>query len=360
MNLIRKSMNDHRRQRPFVIPVFIPHAGCPHQCLYCDQTRTTDRDRAFPTESQVHAQINRFLSYRRNPRRWTEIAFFGGNFLGLADSQMLQLLDAAGEHIKAGRANGIRFSTRPDTIDEKRLALIRKYPISTVEIGAQSMNASVLTMSRRGHSPDDTVEAVTRLKNNRFRIGVQLMVGLPGESEQETLTSAQQIADLEPDFVRIYPCLVLSGSPLEQWYRQGRFIPLSLEKSVSLVKRIYLLMAVAQITVIRMGLQPTAELNTGAGVLAGPFHPAFGELVYSALWMDALLRTLSSHNVDHRELTIEVHPRSSSRIRGHQNCNLKRLRREHRLAGIKIVPNSRLSYDQAMLNGISCPLIPDE
>jgi histone acetyltransferase (RNA polymerase elongator complex component) len=353
-------MNDHHRHTPFVIPVFIPHAGCPHQCLFCDQTRTTNRDRTFPTESQIDAEINRFLSYRRDHRRWTEISFFGGNFLGLSDSQIMQLLTIADRYIQTGRAQGIRFSTRPDTIDEKRVALIRDYPISTIEIGAQSMNASVLAMSRRGHSPDDTIKAVKLLKNNGFRTGLQMMVGLPAESEQAAVTSAQQMAGLAPDFVRIYPCLVLRGSPLARWYSQGRFVPLSLEKSVSLVKRIYSLMTVRGITVIRMGLQPTTELNSGAGVLAGPFHPAYGELVYSALWMDALRRTLSSHNVNDGNLTIEIHPKAGSRIRGHRRCNLKRLRREYHLTRIKIVPDSQLPRDLSLLNGVSCPLIPDE
>lgn len=353
-------MNEHRRDKPFVIPVFIPHAGCPHQCLFCDQTRTTNRDRTFPTESQIHAEINRFLSYRRDHCRWTEIAFFGGNFLGLAESQILQLLTAVDTYIQSGRAHGIRFSTRPDTIDEKRLALVRNYPISTIEIGAQSMNASVLTMSRRGHSPDDTVKAARLLKSYGFRTGLQMMVGLPGESEQAAVTSAKQMAGLAPDFVRIYPCLVLRGSPLARWYSQGRYAPPSLEQSISLVKRIYLLMAVRGIAVIRMGLQPTTELNTGAGVLAGPFHPAYGELVYADLWMDALRRTLSSTNINGCDLTIEVHPKSGSRIRGHRGRNLKRLRKEYRLSSIKALPNTRLSRDLAMLNGVSCPLIPDD
>jgi histone acetyltransferase (RNA polymerase elongator complex component) len=187
-----------------------------------------------------------------------------------------------------------------------------------------------------------------------------MMVGLPEESEQAAVTSAQQMAGLAPDFVRIYPCLVLRGSPLARWYMQGRYVPLPLEKSVSLVKRIYTLMTVRGIPVIRMGLQPTTELNTGAGVLAGPFHPAYGELVYSALWMDALRRTLSSHSVNGCHLTIEVHPKAGSRIRGHRSCNLKRLHREYRQRSIKIVPNSRLPHDLAILNGVSCPLIPDE
>lgn len=300
------------------------------------------------------------MSYRRDHRRWTEISFFGGNFLGLADSQILRLLAAADEYIQTGRAQGIRFSTRPDTIDERRLALIRNYPISTIEIGAQSMNAPVLTVSRRGHGPDDTVKAVNLLKNKGLRTGLQMIVGLPEESEREAIASARQMAGLAPDFVRIYPCLVLRGSPLARWYSQGRYAPMPLEQSVSLVKQIYLLMRVRGIAVIRMGLQPTTELNTGAGVLAGPFHPAYGDLVYSALWMDALRRTLSSHNVNGCELTIEVHPKSSSQIRGHRSCNLRRLRREYHLSSVNALPNARLPRDLAMLNGVCCPLIPNE
>jgi histone acetyltransferase (RNA polymerase elongator complex component) len=352
-------MNRQQRHKPYVIPVFIPHAGCPHQCLFCDQTRTTNEERGFPTESQVEAQINRFLSYRRDHARWTEIAFFGGNFLGLAEKQISQLLAAADPFIRAGRVQGIRFSTRPDTIDEKRLALIRNHPVSTVEIGAQSMNGPVLMLSRRGHSPDDTVKAITLLKNRTLRIGLQIMVGLPGESEQAAMASAQQMADLEPDFVRIYPCLVLRGSPLARWYSQGRYVPWSLEKSVSLVKRVYRLMSVSGVAVIRMGLQPTTELAAGAGVLAGPFHPAFGDLVYSALWMDAMDKTLSSHDFNGCELTIEAHPHSSSPLRGHRNCNLNGLGRRYGLSSVDILPNVHLPRDLALLNGVCCPLIPD-
>jgi histone acetyltransferase (RNA polymerase elongator complex component) len=342
-----------------VIPVFIPHAGCPHQCLFCDQTRTTNRERVFPTEALIHAEIDRFLSYRRNHRRWTEISFYGGNFLGLADNKILRLLDTADSYIRNGQAQGIRFSTRPDTIDEKRLALIRNYPVSTIEIGAQSMNAAILTALRRGHSPEDTTRAMDLLKNTGCRIGLQMMVGLPGESKQVALTSAHQIAGLAPDFVRIYPCLVLRGSPLAHWYAQGRFAPMSLEESVSLVKRIYLIMAGKDIAVIRMGLQPTAELNTGAGVLAGPFHPAYGELVHSSLWMDALHKTLTHHNLSGCDLTIEAHSKTISRIRGNRNGNLRRLRQENSLLNIRVLPNAQLPRDQALLNGIPCPLIPN-
>jgi histone acetyltransferase (RNA polymerase elongator complex component) len=349
-------MNEPGRQKPFIIPVFIPHAGCPHQCLFCDQTRTTGVDRLFPTVDHLHGEIERFLGYRRDPDRRTEIAFFGGNFLGLSDTRITGLLNLAGSYVRSGRVQGIRFSTRPDTIDARRLALIRSHPVTTIEIGAQSMNAAVLAVSRRGHTPQETIRAMAHLEQYHGRIGLQMMVGLPGDSEPSVLDSARKMADLAPDFVRIYPCLVLKGSPLEQWHQTGRYTPLSLEESIAPVKQIYRLMTSKGIAVIRMGLQPTAELNAGAGVVAGPFHPAFGELVYSSLWLDALRDALETHGFTRLDLTIETHPSAISRVRGHRNANVDRLRREFKLGGIHTRPDSRLAENIVRINGIICPL----
>lgn len=349
-------MNDPGRQKPFIIPVFIPHAGCPHQCLFCDQTRTTGTERRFPTVEHLHAEIERFLGYRRDPDRRTEIAFFGGNFLGLSDARIASLLDAAGSYVRSHRIQGIRFSTRPDTIDARRLALIRNYPVTTIEIGAQSMDAAVLAVSRRGHSPAETVRAMAQLAQHRYQIGLQMMVGLPGDSGPSIINGAYKMADLAPDFVRIYPCLVLKGSPLEQWYHTGRYSPMSLAESIALVKQIYRLMTSRGIAVIRMGLQPTTELNTGAGVVAGPFHPAFGELVYSSMWLDALREALDAHGFTRRDLIIETHPSAISRVRGHHNANVVRLRREFDLDRIRTRPDPRLAENIVRINGITCPL----
>ena len=315
----------------------------------------------MPDRSQIQSEINRFLDYRHDQRRWTEIAFFGGNFLGLADNRILDLLRLTETYLQTGQVQGIRFSTRPDTIDPHHLKLIRDWPVSTIEIGAQSMDASVLAATRRGHSPDDTVRAMALLRSHSSRIGLQMMVGLPGETPQSALASAAQFAALKPDFVRIYPCLVLQDSPLAEWYRQKRYIPMGLGDSILLVKQIYRLMARQGIAVVRMGLQPTAELNPGAGVLAGPFHPAFGELVYCALWFDALDRVLSSqHVLEGSDLIIAVHPAVVSRVRGHRNDNLKRLRAKFDLEDIQTQPCPDMPKDSVTLNGIACPLIPEK
>ena len=352
-------MIDPDRHKPFVIPVFIPHAGCPHRCLFCDQTHTTSKQRVIPSDKEIVQTIDQFLGYRKQSDRWTEISFFGGNFLGLDSNQITHLLDLASAYVETGKVHGIRFSTRPDTINTKRLVLIKNYAVTTIEIGAQSMDVNVLATARRDHHPQDTVSAIELLKKRGYRTGLQIMVDLPGDTPQGTLASAQQIADLAPDFVRIYPCLVLRGSQLALWFANGHYTPMSLTESIALVKKIYRLFTQNQIRVIRMGLQPTTELKFGAGVVAGPFHPAYGELVYSALWMDAFRAHLVAQCLQSCDLTIEVHPKSISCVRGHNNANLDNLRKEFNLTCIDVQSSEHLSRDMTRLNGMPCPMIQE-
>jgi len=276
--------------KPFIVPVFIPHAGCPHQCLFCNQRATTGRSATFPQAGSIRAEIDRFLAYRRDKRRPTEISFYGGNFLGLSPDRIADLLDLAADYVRCAAADGIRFSTRPDTIDPERIELITNYPVTTVELGVQSMRDDVLALCRRGHTSTDVRDAVAGLRTlPELRLGLQMMIGLPGDSEAGALDSAVRIADLGPDFTRIYPTLVLEGSPLARWYSQGRYTPLSLTAAVDLARRISGIFQSRGIPVIRMGLQPTEELSTSAALIAGPFHPAFGDLVHSAAWLDSLI-----------------------------------------------------------------------
>ncbi len=331
--------------RPFVIPVFIPHAGCPHRCIFCDQTRTTGGAAILPTEKQFQDTVDRFLRFRRDPGRFTEIAFFGGNFLGQVPAEVHRLLSMAEPYVRRGSVQGIRFSTRPDTVDEPRMALIRGFAVSTIELGVQTMDDGLLEISRRGHTAAQVVRAVQRIRELSCRLGLQMMVGLPGETGAAALDSARQIALLHPDFVRIYPLLVLEGSPLSRWYRQKRYFPLSLEAAVGRVKELYLLFRRQGIAVIRMGLQPTAELNADSGVLAGPFHPAFGELVHTAVWRDVLQRALGRLDPGERNPMIRLHPRILSRVKGHRNCNVAFLMRGGHLKGLDFQTDHSLPPD---------------
>lgn len=336
---------------PFVIPIFIPHAGCPHRCVFCDQNQTTGQYETLPTVEQLNETVDRFLSFRKDPERYTEISFYGGNFLGLPTENIDCLLGHTRQYIDGGLVQGIRFSTRPDTIDGQRLELLSRFPITTVELGVQSLNDEVLKISRRGHTAVDTLNAVRLLKTCTYRIGLQMMVGLPGDTVERAMTTGDQIAALAPDFVRIYPTVVLKGSPLARWHTRGRFAPLTVDEAVAQVKSLYALFSSKGIKVVRMGLQPTEDLNTDAGIEAGPFHPAFGELVHSALWLDAMINAIEKYNFGGGKLKIKFHPAMMSRVKGHKNKNMKTISDRYGLTDIHWAADSEMSMDEILING---------
>ncbi len=335
--------------RPFIVPVFLPHAGCPHQCAYCNQSSITGTH-AMPASKDVHRQIKNFLGYRRQQPQNIQIAFFGGNFLGIQTQTLQRLLADATEYVTAGHVSSIRFSTRPDTVNGQQLDLIKKFPVSTIELGVQSMNNSVLKCSNRGHTAEDSINAAQLLKNNEYEVGVQLMVGLPGDSAQRLGASAQAVARLKPDFVRIYPTVVLSGSPLAAWYQKGDYVPLSLAEAVSQVKDLYLLFKRQKIRVIRMGLQASEDLQNAPTILAGPYHPAFGHLVYSEIFLDMAIAAIKSENLSGEVLCLHVHPHSVSKMRGLKNGNIKQLCQKFDLQTVDIVTDDSLRKHQLKIS----------
>jgi histone acetyltransferase (RNA polymerase elongator complex component) len=345
------------KKKPFVIPIFIPHAGCPHRCVFCDQIRTTRRTGEPVTTKDLNETVTRFLGYRKDPARFTELSFYGGNFLGLPAGQIRNYLAFAARYIHQGQAQGIRFSTRPDTIDQERLKLLAGFPVTTIEIGVQSMHDEVLAISRRGHSVQDIDDAVQLLKTTPYRIGLQMMVGLPGDSFERSMATGERIAHMQPDFVRIYPTLVLKGSVLARWYHQGRYAPLGLDEAVVLAKSLYAFFCRRAIKVIRLGLQATDGLNAGTDMVAGPYHPAFGELVYSALWLDMMRDALQKSVLRAGEATIKLHPKLLSRVKGHKNSNLKTLSREFSMPLPTISIDHRLPLDLIRINDKACRLL---
>jgi histone acetyltransferase (RNA polymerase elongator complex component) len=302
------------------------------------------------TPAELRLQIHKFLKYKKENRKPVQIAYFGGNFLGLKSEKIKSLLDSAAEFVRDGQVDGIRFSTRPDTINRRSLDIIKDYPVSTVELGVQSMDDRVLAMAGRGHSVLDTVRAVEHLKERHFSIGLQMMVGLPGDDDTGALTTAQRIADLDPDFVRIYPTLVVANSRLAGWYQSGDYTPLSLEEGVSLVKKIYLKFIKAGIDVIRMGLQASADLEDGTTVLAGPYHPAFGHMVYSEIFLDAACAAIKSANLTAANVSIFVNPRRISIMRGLKNSNIALLKGRFGLDKIDIIPDISIDDDSIKID----------
>jgi len=313
--------------KPLVIPLFIPHSGCPHQCAFCNQSIITNQKSKLPDKDQIDDIITQYLQYKGKRER-VELAFFGGNFLGLSHKDILKLLRIVNPYIIKNKINGVRFSTRPDTINPQTLDLIRPFKISAIELGVQSMNDTVLLKSKRGHTAGDTIKAVELLKKYSFKIGVQVMVGLPGDHEDSLLKSTKQVTDLKPDFARIYPLMVLKGSLMEKWYKKGLYQPLRLEESVKLVKQMYQIFKTADIDVIRMGLQASDMMEDKSLVIAGPWHPAFGHLVFSRIFYDMICRKIDQNPglLKSENLILNVHPKSESRLRGDKNSNLKKLK----------------------------------
>ncbi len=339
------------RQRPLIIPVFIPHLGCPHQCVFCDQRTITGAAGGIPSPDQIHAAVTRYLNFSRKRHSTTQISFFGGNFLGLAQKAVVELLDAAATFVDHGTVDSLRFSTRPDTICAKRLAAIRPFPVKTVELGVQSMDDAVLDACRRGHTAADTIAAASLIKDAGYQLGLQMMVGLPGDDDDGALETARRLARLRPDFVRIYPTLVLAGSPLARDYREGRYHPLALDPCVALVARIYLFFREKGIPVARMGLQAADGLADPAERLAGPYHPAFGHLVHGEIVRDTIRATLIGMDNIPGNLTIGVHPTMVSRVQGLNKRNLHYLRRHFALENITIDQDNGLEPNRLMLGG---------
>ncbi len=276
-----------------IFPLFIPHVGCPHRCLFCQQEKTTGQSGAWDP-SVVAEYLDRLL-----PRSgFGEVAFYGGTFTLLPEERQREYLCVARTFVAAGRIRGIRLSTRPDALEDRHVALLGEFPVQTVEIGCQSFSCTVLSLSGRGHTPNDAGKAVDRLRRAGISIGLQLMPGLPGADRAEALYSLDKALALQPDFLRIYPTVVLAGSGLETLFRLGEFTPLTLEQGVDLGAEMLWRCQQAGVPVIRMGLQATDGLEGETGVVAGPYHPAFGQMVRSRLWRRAFTRAIREGRTD--------------------------------------------------------------
>ena len=260
------------------------------------------------------------------------------------------MLDLASEFVGQGRVDSIRFSTRPDTVAPEILDFIAEYPVETVELGAQSMDDHVLALARRGHRAADTSRAVRLLKEHEFSIGLQMMVGLPGDSEALSLITAEKLAALRPDFVRIYPTIVVKNSPLARWYQKGTYTPLSLEEAVTRVKKLYQFFSRHNVKIIRMGLQASEGFEDGQTVLAGPHHPAFGHLVFSEIFYDKALAAIESGGFTSGRLSIMVNPRSISKMRGLNNSNINKLKDRFELDSVEVLPDSSLAEEELWIN----------
>ncbi|MEE8575263.1 MAG: radical SAM protein [Thermodesulfobacteriota bacterium] len=258
-----------------IIPIFIPFGGCEQKCVFCNQSTITGVS-YLPSTTEIKSIIDQHLStWKKGGRK--EVAFYGGSFSGLPQDTQVEYLSAAYEYVEDGRIDGLRISTRPDYINDEVIALLKKYSVGAVELGVQSMFNRVLKLCGRGHTGKDTVRAVRLLKEANLKIGIQIMPGLPGDTEMTIVNTARRVVIVRPNFVRVYPTLVLKDTPLHKMYLDGDYRPWPLEDMVSVCKDIARIFNRASISIIRMGVHPTPELE--ANIVAGPYHPSFRQLV---------------------------------------------------------------------------------
>ena len=292
---------------------FIPHAGCPHQCSFCDQKSITGESRRVEP-GEVAAVLEDARQALRGKQKASEIAFFGGSFTAINRNYMTDLLEAAAVFVREGLVRGIRISTRPDAIDEEILGILKVYGVTSIELGAQSMNDRVLKMNNRGHTVKDVEYASALIKRHGFELGLQMMTGLYGDSDSSAIHTAEKLIALRPDTVRIYPTIVLKDTDLAALYADNIYKPQTLDKAVKLAAELYTMFEENGVRVIRLGLHSIEE----KAYIAGPWHPAFSELCQSQIMLTGILKSLK----DKGNYIIYVAPGCVSKMAGQKRKNL--------------------------------------
>lgn len=274
--------------KPLILPVFVPHMGCPHQCVFCNQFHITGQWQP-PDLTQLSAQAE---AWTCSGGQTPELAFYGGSFTAIEPAVQERLLASAATLKAQGRISGIRLSTRPDALDDDVLSRLLRYGVETVEIGVQSLDEEVLRESQRGHTAMQAEEAIRRVKATGFRCGAQMMVALPADTPEKSLATGRRLVALGPDMVRIYPTAVICDTPLAEAYAKGAYRPWSLDEVLDTVAALLAAFDLAHIPVIRVGLQAEDNLSKG-DVIAGAYHPALGELAKARLFRQRMQALLS-------------------------------------------------------------------
>ncbi len=330
------------KSKHMVIPVFIPHKGCPYDCIYCDQKIISGQQEDITEEEMVQV-IERCLSNIDLSRTFVEIGFYGGSFTGIDRAQQIQLLDVARAYVKRGMVREIRLSTRPDYISEDILAYLKEYGVNTIELGIQSLDEEVLRKSSRGHDANASITASQLIKKSGIKLGIQTMIGLPGDTMEKDLCTARKVIEMRPDVVRIYPALVIKNTYMEKLYSAGRYTPLELEKAVEISSALLALYKENNINVIRIGLQPTDNINLGMDVVAGPFHPAFRQLVESRLTLRRIEEIIIESGLDRTDrIVVYVQKGKISDAIGQKRENISYLKKKFKFTEIYILPDETL------------------
>lgn len=317
-------------KKQYIIPIFVPHLGCPNNCTFCNQKTISGQVKEV-TADDVREIVNFYLKSFKEKNKYTEIAFFGGSFTGIEKEKQENLLKAAYEFVKSKQVDSIRVSTRPDYIDKERLKLLKKYKVKIIELGVQSTNDYILKRCKRNHTFEDVKRASKLIRRNHFILGHQMMVGLPESNPLDEIRTAKDLAKLKPKIMRIYPVLVLKGTELEKEYLEGSYFPLSVDQAVERCKELCYFFAKKKINVIRIGLQSTDTIsdiskNENSEVVAGPYHETFRQLVEASINYDTIVKKIKSYNVKVKEVEIVTSPENVNNVVGYKRENIVKLK----------------------------------
>ena len=300
-----------------IIPIFVPHNGCPHDCIFCNQKKIAGTVSSFD-EQRMRQQIEDYLASAKRVAH-IEIAFFGGSFTGIPLDEQKAYLGLATEYIHRHGLDGIRMSTRPDMISTEILDHLSDYPVIAIELGVQSMCQEVLDASVRGHSVKSVYDASKLIKHRGYQLGLQMMLGLPEDTPERSLQTGDQLIAIEPDMVRIYPALVVRSTGLETLYMEGTYKPFTLDTTIDLCAELVERFESAGIRVLRIGLQTSEEIQSGRDIVAGPFHPALGQLVEEKRWLSFVLDFVKG---DTAPIIVEANQKLYQTLVGHKQAHL--------------------------------------
>ena len=332
--------------RESIIPVFVPHLGCPNNCVFCNQRRISGSQQPATAQTVKDAIQQAAALPHTGAKR--QLAFYGGSFTAIPVDEQRALLAAAKEYIDSGELSSIRLSTRPDAIDAEVLRRLKEYGVETIELGAQSLCNEVLRLSGRGHSAEAVENASRLIKEAGFKLILQMMTGLPGDSIERSIETAERIIALKPDGVRIYPTVIVKDTALYDMWQAGKYPEHSVVDAVKVCAKLLPLFEKENIPVIRLGLNPTEELSGGAAA-AGAYHPALGELVKSRIMYEKACEILSGAEPGSR-IVLSVHPSKISQMTGQHRANIKALCEMFSLAELKIKGNDGNNDEIAILS----------
>lgn len=334
-------------KKEYIIPIFVPHLGCPHACIFCNQRKISGEQKNVRAED-VRKTIEYYLDNFKDDNKLVEVAFFGGSFTAIDIELQKELLETANEYIQRGLVNAIRISTRPDAINKNILKMLKKYNVKTIELGVQSANNYILQKAERGHTFEDVKRASKLINRYGFILGHQMMVGLPESTTIDEINTTKALIKLKPKIVRIYPVLVIKGTKLEEEYNKGNYEPLSVVQAVERSKEVAHLFNKKKIKVIRIGLQSTDEIcepgNKMSQVVAGPYHPAFRQLVEAGMWYDVIVSKIKKLGTKVKQVQIRANPEDVNNIIGHKKENIEKLKEVYEV-------DVRVKLDEKIENG---------